>query len=60
MTDETATEVAAPKKVKVTCTIPNIWTSEGKLLKGQSAELFEEEAEDIKEAMKAWRKARDD
>lgn len=45
------------KKVSVKCTVPNIWTSEGKLLKGESVSLDEDEAKKIKAAMKAMNSA---
>lgn len=47
-----------PKQVLVECTINNIWTSQGKLVRGGAIMLDADEAKFIKAKMKATNKAK--
>ena len=38
-----------PAHVKVTCVVPNVWTSKGKLLKGETETVPPAEADALKE-----------
>lgn len=42
--------------VKVTCAAPNVWTSAGKLLKGDKASLPADEVKSLGDAVKADKK----
>ena len=48
---KTRNPVEAPAEVIVKCTVANIWTTRGKLLRGQTIMLPSDEADLIKDAM---------
>jgi hypothetical protein len=46
---------AAPETVEIICSVPNVWTSEGKILRGDAITLPIDEARALVKAGKAFK-----
>lgn len=46
---------AAPETVEIICSVPNVWTSEGKILRGEAVTLPIDEARALVKAGKAFK-----
>ena len=46
---------AAPETVEIICSVPNVWTSEGKILRGDAVTLPIDEARALVKAGKAFK-----
>ena len=51
----TVEPVAAPETVEIICSVPNVWTSEGKILRGDAITLPIDEARALVKAGKAFK-----
>ncbi len=47
--------VEAPETVEIICSVPNVWTSEGKILRGEAVTLPIDEARALVKAGKAFK-----